>query len=142
MPMPSPQAYAVQPQPYDQTPPPPDYQQAVPPPPPLTHPEQWSSSLYDCFSDMGVCCVGAHAPFVLYGENAEKIGTSSFLSAAAMYFFFSCCACCFAHETRGALRHKYGLPEEPCSDCMVHCWCSPCAVCQETRELRKRKVQV
>eukprot|EP00983_Pelagomonas_calceolata_P033243 1041084-Pelagomonas_calceolata.AAC.2 len=27
-------------------------------------------------------------------------------------------------------RNKYGLNETPCSDCCVHCWCSPCAVCQ------------
>jgi hypothetical protein len=25
------------------------------------------------------------------------------------------------------------LPAEPCSDCCVHCWCSPCAICQEVR---------
>jgi hypothetical protein len=25
------------------------------------------------------------------------------------------------------------LPEDPCGDMCVHCWCSPCAVCQEVR---------
>jgi hypothetical protein len=28
--------------------------------------------------------------------------------------------------------------QAPASDCCVHCWCSPCAVCQEARELNFR----
>jgi Cys-rich protein (TIGR01571 family) len=34
---------------------------------------------------------------------------------------------------------KYNLPEGPCNDCCVHFWCSPCAICQEAQELRKRE---
>ncbi|EXB93715.1 hypothetical protein L484_011709 [Morus notabilis] len=39
---------------------------------------------------------------------------------------------------REKLRAKYGLPEEPCSDCCVHCCCELCALCQEHAELNAR----
>jgi hypothetical protein len=32
-----------------------------------------------------------------------------------------------------AFHLPYSLEEDPCSDCCVHLWCSPCAVCQEVR---------
>lgn len=37
---------------------------------------------------------------------------------------------------RRKLREKYNLRHAPCGDCTVHLFCSPCAVCQESRELR------
>lgn len=39
---------------------------------------------------------------------------------------------------REKLRSKYGLPAEPCCDCLVHFCCEPCALCQEHAELRSR----
>lgn len=36
------------------------------------------------------------------------------------------------------LREKYNLEEAPCSDCCVHCLASPCALCQEAREISRR----
>ncbi len=41
-------------------------------------------------------------------------------------------------DNRRALREKFGLPEEPCDDCTVVSFCSPCAVCQAARELKFR----
>lgn len=42
----------------------------------------------------------------------------------------------FAGNLRGEVRTKYNLPSEPCADCCVHLCCSPCAVCQEAREIK------
>uniref|UniRef100_A0A803Q6H4 Kinesin motor domain-containing protein n=1 Tax=Cannabis sativa TaxID=3483 RepID=A0A803Q6H4_CANSA len=42
---------------------------------------------------------------------------------------------CFYREK---LRAKYGLPAHPCSDCCVHFFCHPCALCQENAELKSR----
>lgn len=30
------------------------------------------------------------------------------------------------------------LKEEPCGDCLLHCFCEACALCQEYRELKNR----
>jgi hypothetical protein len=34
------------------------------------------------------------------------------------------------------MRQKYGLKEDPCDDCLVTAFCGPCALCQESRELK------
>ena len=39
---------------------------------------------------------------------------------------------------RKVLREKYGLKEEPCGDCPTTLCCSPCALCQEAREMKSK----
>nr|GMD26425.1 protein PLANT CADMIUM RESISTANCE 2-like [Ipomoea batatas] len=36
------------------------------------------------------------------------------------------------------MREQYMLKESPCGDCLVHCFCESCALCQEYRELKNR----
>ncbi|KAH7528778.1 hypothetical protein FEM48_Zijuj05G0108200 [Ziziphus jujuba var. spinosa] len=57
-----------------------------------------------------------------------------------IYFILGSCACLYSHTYRAKLRGLYSLPEEPCSDCCVHCWCACCANCQEYREFKNRGV--
>jgi hypothetical protein len=46
----------------------------------------------------------------------------------------SCVGCC----VRGRLRAKYAITGNCCTDCCVHYWCDPCAICQEYEELTTR----
>eukprot|EP00892_Ulva_mutabilis_P003657 jgi/Ulvmu1/1663/UM114_0034.1 len=67
-------------------------------------------------------------------------------------WFMPCCLfivaaqfCCaerwlLGTQRRATLRRKYGLPEDPCADCCVGWCCTPCALCQEWRELDRRSV--
>uniref|UniRef100_A0A7S0WN92 Uncharacterized protein n=1 Tax=Chlamydomonas leiostraca TaxID=1034604 RepID=A0A7S0WN92_9CHLO len=99
----------------------------------------FSSGLCSCFDDMGSCIITCCVPCVTYGQNVERLQNGSgFFGACLLYYCCACCACFFAGGTRGQLRQKYGLKEDPCSDCCVHCWCSPCGLCQEARELKAR----
>jgi len=36
------------------------------------------------------------------------------------------------------MRQQYMLKDSPCCDCLVHCCCESCALCQEYRELENR----
>jgi hypothetical protein len=42
------------------------------------------------------------------------------------------------YYTRQALRHKYGLAEEPLQDCLTAVCCNPCANAQHMREMDMR----
>ena len=44
----------------------------------------------------------------------------------------------YSFQWRSALREKYGINGDPCSDCICHWCCNPCVLCQEHIELRKR----
>nr|GMC85024.1 protein PLANT CADMIUM RESISTANCE 2-like [Ipomoea batatas] len=48
------------------------------------------------------------------------------------------CPCLYSCSYRSKLRKDYMLPESPCGDCLVHCCCESCALCQEYRELKHR----
>ncbi|KAL6762068.1 PLAC8 family-domain-containing protein [Haematococcus lacustris] len=144
------QAYPQQPQPYSPQP------QAYPPQPQAYAPQHnpaytgapvamsppsstWRSGLTACCDDCFVCGLGMYLPACLYGEIYRKLHGDDFWFACCLYYWCGCFSCCFANKTRSTLRSKYGLPEDPCSDCCVHCWCNPCAMCQEYRELRSRE---
>ncbi|KAF5186155.1 Cell number regulator [Thalictrum thalictroides] len=90
---------------------------------------QWNSSLFACLgrnddfcsSDLEVCLLGSLAPCVLYGGNAERLGSGagSFANHCLPYtglyllgnslFGWNCMAPLFSHHTRSAIRRKFNL---------------------------------
>lgn len=48
--------------------------------------------------------------------------------------------CVYTCTYRTKLRIKYGLPDAPLPDFILHCCCETCALCQEYRELNNRGI--
>ncbi|KAB1205785.1 Protein PLANT CADMIUM RESISTANCE 2 [Morella rubra] len=103
----------------------------------------WSSGLFDCFSDMKTCCVTLWCPCITFGQVAEIVdkGSTSCGASGALYALVCCvigCPCLYSCFYRSKMRQQYALRETPCGDCLVHCCCEGCALCQEHRELTMR----
>ncbi|XP_061990532.1 protein PLANT CADMIUM RESISTANCE 2-like [Rosa rugosa] len=106
-------------------------------------PEPWKSGLLDCFSDPKSCCITFWCPCITFGQIAEIVdkGSISCGASGALYTliaFVTGCSCIYSCFYRSKLRQQYTLEESPCGDCLVHCFCEPCALCQEYRELQSR----
>ncbi|RRT41078.1 hypothetical protein B296_00035725 [Ensete ventricosum] len=98
--------------------------------------------------DQGSTCKPSSSPTVSIQPNrcqhrlmgvfrwSAACGTSGVLYGVLEYLtcFHWVYSCCY----RSKLRAQYSLPESPCADCLVHCCCEPCALCQEYRELKHR----
>uniref|UniRef100_A0A0R0K698 Uncharacterized protein n=1 Tax=Glycine max TaxID=3847 RepID=A0A0R0K698_SOYBN len=116
----------------------------VPVPPP--HPKpivEWSTGLCDCFSDWGNSCMTFWCPCVTFGRVAEIVdrGSPSCGASGALYTMICCligCGWIYSCFYRTKMRRQYMLKESPCWDCLTHCCCEPCALCQEYRELENR----
>ncbi|CAL9774183.1 unnamed protein product [Musa acuminata subsp. burmannicoides] len=88
-------------------------------------------------------CITCFCPCITFGQIAEIVdkgatscGTSGALYALIMYV--TCCQCLYSCFYRSKLRAQLGLREEPCADCLVHCCCETCSLCQMYRELNRR----
>ncbi|EFN58599.1 hypothetical protein CHLNCDRAFT_140784 [Chlorella variabilis] len=70
------------------------------------------------------------------------MGDGSCVLNCCLYWLLGvfCLDCCLAAPKRGRLRDNHALAPEPCGDCCVHCWCGPCAVCQEARLIKSHGV--
>ncbi|GAB4833729.1 Cell number regulator 8 [Ancistrocladus abbreviatus] len=96
---------------------------------PLAGRTRWDSSLLSCLgrqdefcsSDVEVCLLGAVAPCVLYGSNAERTGsapgtfTNHCMTYTALYlignvfFGWNCLAPWLSYTTRTAVRRRFNL---------------------------------
>ena len=103
---------------------------------------QWDSSLLACLgrndefcsSDLEVCLLGSVAPCVLYGSNAERLGSAPgtfanhCLPYSALYligntfFGWNCLAPWFSYPRRTAIRRKFHL-EGSCEALNRSCGC-------------------
>ncbi|KAJ8770082.1 hypothetical protein K2173_010127 [Erythroxylum novogranatense] len=114
-------------------------------PPPFHHQQEasWSTGLCDCFSDMRTCCLTWWCPCITFGRIAEIVdkGTTPCAASGSIYCLlasFTGCACLYSCIYRSKMRKEYMLKENTCNDCLVHCCCETCALCQEYRELKNR----
>lgn len=82
-------------------------------------------------------------PCITFGRIAEILdrgsascGLSGALYALLQYltWFHWVYSCTY----RTKMRAQYSLVDAPCTDCLVHCCCEQCALCQEYRELKNR----
>ncbi|XP_014506796.1 protein PLANT CADMIUM RESISTANCE 2 [Vigna radiata var. radiata] len=111
-------------------------------PKPLAEAE-WSTGLFDCFSNFKNCCITCWCPCITFGQIAEIVdkGSTSCGASGALYTLVSCllgCGCIYSCFYRSKMRRQYMLKESPCWDFLVHCCCETCALCQEYRELENR----
>uniref|UniRef100_A0A0A9C621 Uncharacterized protein n=1 Tax=Arundo donax TaxID=35708 RepID=A0A0A9C621_ARUDO len=104
---------------------------------------QWSSGLFDCFDDCGLCCLTWWCPCITFGRIAEIVdrgatscGTSGALYALLMYL--TGCQWIYSCTYRAKMRAQFNLPDSPCCDCCVHFCCEACALCQQYKELKAR----
>lgn len=102
--------------------------------------ESLLETLCGCFKDLRSCLCGCFCTPCLFGLNAEKTDESSCVFMCCLYAILSPCYLCWLpHCTkRQDLRMIYNLREDPCPDCPTTCCCSPCALCQEARFLKRR----
>ncbi|XP_017614811.1 protein PLANT CADMIUM RESISTANCE 2-like [Gossypium arboreum] len=105
-------------------------------------PGQWTSGLCHCFDDPVNCAITCVCPCITFGQITEIInrGSKSCVSRGFLFGMLSMvgAACFYSCFYRSKLRGQYDLPEEPCTDCLVHFCCAACALCQEYRELKNR----
>ncbi|KAL6784334.1 hypothetical protein ACKKBG_A05745 [Auxenochlorella protothecoides x Auxenochlorella symbiontica] len=103
--------------------------------------EEWNTGLFDCWEDCHLTAEGLCCPQCLHADNATRI--DRFATCCPYQCSYMClsalllCSLVGGHH-RKELRHTFSLPESPCSDHMVHCFCSCCALCQEAREIKRR----
>ena len=101
-------------------------------------PRDWSSGLFDCFSDMEICCMTCCCTCIQYSENYEKFRGVPRPTPSGTYFMGARVRrlVCFEHqELRADIRNRYNISEKH-DDCLVSFCCGPCAVCQEARQLK------
>ncbi|CAM0877643.1 unnamed protein product [Alopecurus aequalis] len=102
----------------------------------------WSTGLFDG-SDCGLWCITCWWPCITFGRVAEIVdkGQTSCTTSGAIYAALSALAgnqWIYSCTYRTKLRAQFSLPEDPCSDCLVHYFCHRCALRQEYRELKAR----
>ncbi|XP_057960656.1 protein PLANT CADMIUM RESISTANCE 2-like [Malania oleifera] len=106
-------------------------------------PVPWSSGLCDCGSDVSNCCITCWCPCITFGQISEIVdeGSTSCATNGAIYALLAVltgCGCIYSCTYRTKMRRRYQLEERPCGDCLLHCCCEACALCQEHRELKSR----
>ncbi|GMH37696.1 hypothetical protein BSKO_05569 [Bryopsis sp. KO-2023] len=104
----------------------------------------WSTGIWDCCNDGRACVKTFFWPCATYANNVSSLQEEQeFGSNCVIYCGMAVIGCtCLAYKQRFFLRQKYGLPEEPCTDCCTHFWCHHLALCQEAREIKIRNALV
>ncbi|XP_039126825.1 cell number regulator 2-like [Dioscorea cayenensis subsp. rotundata] len=102
----------------------------------------WSTGLCGCCDDVGNCCITCWCPCITFGQIAEIVdrGSTSCGVSGAIYLLLMLtigCNCVYSCFYRKKMRSQYSLSSSPCNDCLVHCCCESCALCQEYRELKQ-----
>ncbi|KAJ4457567.1 hypothetical protein PAPYR_6925 [Paratrimastix pyriformis] len=93
------------------------------------------TSLFSCFSNMGICCKGCWCPCLLIASNANyNTECSAGVCLGSALGFCTCCECYF----RGHLRQHYNIPASCCNDFLASFCCMSCAACQDANEIQKR----
>lgn len=100
--------------------------------------EWWRTELLSCFTNKVVCLFVAFCPgglCFIQARSTEK--ASGFKSGVA--FCIACWLGCFGTGyNRSTIRRAFEIPGSWLKDCLLHCFCSPCAVCQEHEEVELR----
>ncbi|TFK23010.1 PLAC8-domain-containing protein [Coprinopsis marcescibilis] len=109
----------------------------------------WSHGLCDCCSAPGTCIVACCFPCITYGKNKNRFkhlsakgvphpdGGGCCTGDCCIHFIVASCgiACLLQCMSRGETRTRYNIKGSGCGDCCTACFCTPCDLVQESREI-------
>ena len=99
----------------------------------------WSHGLFSCTDNLCFCVSAYCCPPLAIYELQDAHARASPRAASA------CAMCCFGNIVlqRHLIRRDRGIDGSLCGDCMVLCFCTPCALTQEYLEVTnpRRKSQ-
>lgn len=98
--------------------------------------EDYSTGLFHCHENPGICLLGTFFPYELAARNAFRAGLASFWYA--WLWIFACGPFCALLTYRDGLQEKMGMEVGSCNSCQVR-YCGCCTSCQEAREIEKAK---
>lgn len=100
---------------------------------------KFQEDLCGCCSDGLSCVIACCVPCGYICLQASAVSTSANFNPVLAFFLTLCCQCIGGAISRGKIRQAYGIQGGFVGDCMMWCYCGPCAGCQEYREVKKRK---
>ncbi|XP_062620553.1 cornifelin homolog A-like [Saccostrea cucullata] len=98
---------------------------------PVEGKRDWSSDLYGCFPDFCSCCRGFCCIPCMLSEIASRTGE---------WICFPFFVPGGGNVLRTRIRTMGGIRGTACDDCVMMCFCGPCAIWQMERELDKMGV--
>lgn len=106
-------------------------------------PQEWSKNLFSCCDDIETCVFTYCCHCFQYAKISSKFTNSSYwvncLIYTGMFTLLTPCFPVFMGKFREDIRLKYRIPGTFLEDCCIHCWCSCCAMIQESREIELRE---
>ncbi|TFK62804.1 PLAC8-domain-containing protein [Pluteus cervinus] len=110
----------------------------------------WSHGLYDCCPGGCITCCGASiCPCIIYAKNKHRLEYLERQGEPDPDNGGCCSGDCWIHcavsvlclgsllqlGPRSGIRSRYRIKGDGCGECCTVCWCSSCALTQESREL-------
>ncbi|EJD37523.1 PLAC8-domain-containing protein [Auricularia subglabra TFB-10046 SS5] len=111
---------------------------------------EWSEGICGCCGAFGTCIYATCCPCMVYGKNKSRREQLDQTGTAHAGGGSACGGDCCLHAAlllcglgwilqigeRGATRRRYGIGGGCFGDCCAVFWCNPCALTQESQEIR------
>ncbi|KAJ8337787.1 hypothetical protein SKAU_G00367530 [Synaphobranchus kaupii] len=94
----------------------------------------WSSDIFDCCQDMGICCLGFWCLPCLMCRTSYEFGECLCLPLLDGGFIHP-----VSLSLRSSIRERYNIQGTLCNDCCVTTYFNWCVWCQMARELKKHR---
>ncbi|KAJ3585047.1 hypothetical protein NHX12_013770 [Muraenolepis orangiensis] len=98
----------------------------------------WSSGICDCFDDLPQCCLAFWCLPCFTCKTSYEAGECVCLPLLDVFGLIPP----ITTALRVSVRHRYGIEDTVCHDCVLACCCMPCTWCQIARELKTRAMPI
>ena len=95
----------------------------------------WTEGLFGCTNDITSCLITWCLPGGLCFIQAKAVDKATQQGMFVPYCLVCCLGVLGGALNRETIRNKLGLEGSCVTSCLVWCYCSHCAACQEYREV-------
>ena len=98
----------------------------------------FSEGLFGCFNDCGSCCIVAFLPCGFAFIQGSAVGLAANQNCILPFINVACNPCMGGACNRMKIRKGLSIDGNLGEDCLLHWFVGPCAICQESREVKRR----